>query len=420
MKKLTSLLLVLVLLLSLCACGGKQDTNAPAPEHEETFVTNTLVKDGVCNYTIVYENTKEALTLAGQVLRTLSGNFGVTVTMAKASDKTAADYEIVVGKARPSADKVAEQLRSELDFAMKVEEKSLILVAADTASYQYFTEYLNVIFAKTDDGQLVMDSDDNFVYSQTIPVDKNYIAYMRENGKNIKWQELFAFKEFKNADTTLPYRIYVPFNHSPDKKLPVLLNLHGAGLRGNDNTKHLSLLDTMLLQEDQQLADAIIICPQCPEGQQWVDTPWANGSYSVDHVSESNEIKAVMELLQQVMQEYSVDKNRVYVSGYSMGGFATWDLLMRHGDVFAAGVAMCGAGDPSKAEQLKDMPIWAIHGGKDPTVPVKGSQDMAQALESAAAADFHYTELPNNEHDVWNYTYQNAEIFTWLFSQKKA
>ena len=106
--------------------------------------------------------------------------------------------------------------------------------------------------------------------------------------------------------------------------------------------------------------------------------------------------------------------------GYSMGGYGTWNLLMNHPELFAAGVPMCGAGDPSKANVLKDIPVWAVHGALDPTVPVAGSRDMAAAIETAGAKDFHYTELPDAVHDVWNYTYGNAEIFTWLFNQKKA
>ena len=68
-----------------------------------------------------------------------------------------------------------------------------------------------------------------------------------------------------------------------------------------------------------------------------------------------------------------------------------------------AGIPMCGAGDPKQAETLKDIPIWAIHGAKDPTVPVQGSQNMATALENVGAEYFKYTELPDHEHDVWNY-----------------
>ena len=81
---------------------------------------------------------------------------------------------------------------------------------------------------------------------------------------------------------------------------------------------------------------------------------------------------------------------------------------------------MCGAGDPNKASAIKDIPVWAVHGALDPTVPVAGSRDMAAAMEAVGAKDFHYTEISDAEHNVWNYTYANAEILMWLFSQKKA
>lgn len=418
MKKLISLLLVFVMLLSLTACGNNSAQEQPNTEVEEPFVTNTLIKDGACSYTIVHDGTSETQNVAGTIYKALSANFGVSLSMASAKQSTS-EFEIVVGKARPSAETLAQTLRSEMDFAIKVEEKALVLVAADAMSYQYMAEYLaEEVFAATEDGQLVMDSDDNILYSKDIPVDKNYVTYMQEKGKNFKWQDLFAAKEYKNADTTLPYRIYVPFNYSEGKKLPVLVNLHGASHRGNDNTSQLAMLNHIILNEELEVTDAIIICPQCPEGEKWVDTSWGSGSYDMDSIPESNEQKAVVELVQQIMQEYPVDENRIYACGYSMGGYGTWNLLMRHGDLFAAGIPMCSAGDPSKAEQLKDIPIWAVHGAKDPTVPVQGSRDMAQALEGAP--NFHYTELADNEHDVWTYTYTNTEIFTWLFSQKKA
>ena len=92
---------------------------------------------------------------------------------------------------------------------------------------------------------------------------------------------------------------------------------------------------------------------------------------------------------------------------------------MLHPDVFAAGIPMCGAGDPTKAADMKDVAVWAVHGVKDPTVPVAGSRDMINALQAVGAPNVRYTELPDAEHDVWNYTYANQEIFTWLMNQKK-
>ena len=102
-----------------------------------------------------------------------------------------------------------------------------------------------------------------------------------------------------------------------------------------------------------------------------------------------------------------------------MGGYGVWNLLMRHPDLFAGGVAMCAAGDPTKAEVLVDIPVWAIHGAKDPTVPVSGSREMVEAIKAAGGSKVEYTELPNNEHDVWTYTYANYKIFLWLYEQVK-
>ena len=82
-------------------------------------------------------------------------------------------------------------------------------------------------------------------------------------------------------------------------------------------------------------------------------------------------------------------------------------------------LAFCGAGDPTNAARLANIPVWTVHGAKDPTVPVQGSRDMSEAMQGFPDADFRYTELPDNEHDVWNHTYTNQEIFSWLFSQSK-
>lgn len=197
------------------------------------------------------------------------------------------------------------------------------------------------------------------------------------------------------------------------------MNLHGAGNRGSDNKRHLLFINKPLSDPALSVDEAIILYPHCSPENKWVHTDWYAGSYDLDQIRESDELKAVLEILEQIKKNYSIDENRLYLTGYSMGGYGTWNLLMNHPDMFAAAVPMCGGGDPKKASVIKDIPIWAIHGAKDPIVPVSGSRDMAAALEAAGARDFHYTELPNVEHDAWNYTFNTPEIFRWLFSQRK-
>ena len=422
MKRLLSLLLIFVMVFAMVACGEDEavETTAATTEEPEAFVTTTILKDGASNFQIVYDNSFEAKELANRLQKVIRENFGVELPVATI-DSDAEAYEIVIGDARPIAEKTIAKLRGELDFAMKVEENTLVLCAADTLSYSYLGLYLErEVFAANDTKELTLDSDDNLYFSRSGLMDQNYIEYAFNAEESVTLEELFSFRIYENATTTLPYRIYIPFNYDSSKSYPLLVNLHGAGLRGNDNIQHLKFLDKLMFQTELPLDDAIIIAPQCPEGEKWVDTSWARGSYSISSVPESNELKAVVELVKELMQTYSVDEKRIYACGFSMGGYGTWDLLMRHSDLFCAGIPMCGAGDPTQASTLKNVGIWAVHGAKDPTVPVSGSRDMAQAMEAAGATKFYYTEHSEAEHDVWNSTYSSGMIFNWLFEQKKA
>jgi predicted peptidase len=122
-------------------------------------------------------------------------------------------------------------------------------------------------------------------------------------------------------------------------------------------------------------------------------------------------------LLYAIEDEFSTDDNRYYVTGLSMGGFGTWDLLMRYPEVFAAGVPICGGADPSYAEVLKDVPIYTVHSTDDPTVPVIGTQAMVKALKEAGSLLIFYEELEGFGHGVWNWTAEQADIWEWLFTQ---
>lgn len=425
MKRVTAFFLAAVfalLLLTGCGAGiGDAAETAVTTEEPEVFASATLIQGGVSDYVIVHDGTSDAKTFANALRTMIAGSFGVSLEVASAKDREESGCEIVVGEAREIAQKTLKKLIGEFDFALKVEQDKLVLCAKDALSYSYLSEYLKrEVLVKSDSNDLVLDSDDNIVYSGSSLTQSNYIDYWLEQNSYFPLSEIFAWKQYRNADTTLPYRIYIPFNYSPDKSYPLLVNLHGAGLRGSDNEKQLKFIDTLLKMPELPLDDAIIIFPQCPETDRWVDTDWSAGSYSTDAVAESDELKAVVELIGQLQGEYSIDENRIYACGFSMGGYGTWDLLARHSDLFCAGVAMCGAGDPSKADILKDIPIWAVHGAKDPTVPVSGSQDMVEAIKASGGEKINYTELADNEHDVWSYTYSSYEIFSWLFSQNKA
>ena len=241
----------------------------------------------------------------------------------------------------------------------------------------------------------------------------------RETPYNV--QEVFRKCEYTSDGYTLPYRLYIPKNYDCGEMYPLVLFLHGAGERGVDNEKQLEVgFKRMFEDVTSPIYDAIIVAPQCPEGAQWVMTPWANGNYVVDNVPESRELECVCGILDECRDTYNIDEDRVYVTGLSMGGFGTWDMLARHGSRFAAGIPVCGGGDPSRAKDLKRIPIWTFHGSSDDAVPVAGTRAMFSAIKKEGGEQIGYTEFDGAGHNVWDDVYSDRQVIDWLFAQSRA
>ena len=220
---------------------------------------------------------------------------------------------------------------------------------------------------------------------------------------------------FVNGEDILLYRLVLPEDYNSNNTYPLILFLHGAGERGSDNTKQ---RNNCVQNIANSAPNAIIVAPQCTEGNQWVDTPWSNVSYSTDTVAESNELQIVMMLLEKLKKEYSVDKDRIYVSGISMGGFGTWDLITRHPNTFAAAIPVCGGADSSKAEVVKDIPIYTFHGESDWDVPVAGTRAMVEAIKTAGGNKITYTEYAGRGHNIWDDAFATTGLFANLFKHK--
>ncbi len=222
-------------------------------------------------------------------------------------------------------------------------------------------------------------------------------------------------EHFVNGEDILLYRLVLPEDYDAKKTYPLILFLHGAGERGSDNTKQLN----NCVQNIASFApNAIIVAPQCTDGNQWVDTPWSNVSYSTDTVAESNELQMVMLLLDKIKKEYSVDSDRIYASGISMGGYGTWDLIVRHPNTFAAAIPVCGGADPTKAELVKDIPIYTFHGDSDFDVPVAGTRAMVDAIKNAGGNKITYTEYTGKGHNIWDDAFATTGLFDKLFNHK--
>lgn len=224
---------------------------------------------------------------------------------------------------------------------------------------------------------------------------------------------------YKDKDgNQLLYRIYTPENLSSDKKIPIIILLHGAGERGNDNKKQIAHGFKQIAQYSIQSNNpAIIIAPQCPKAQQWVNVKWNTKAHDMPE-KPSDSLKLAIELLNSKISTMPVDKNRVYITGLSMGGYGTWDAISRHPELFAAALPLCGGADTKQAPKLIKMPIWTVHGDKDGAIPVSRSRDIIKAIKDAGGKA-NYTEHPGVGHNVWSKTYSDKKILAWLFSQKK-
>ncbi|MCX6854329.1 MAG: dienelactone hydrolase family protein [Verrucomicrobia bacterium] len=126
----------------------------------------------------------------------------------------------------------------------------------------------------------------------------------------------------------------------------------------------------------------------------------------------------LMALIADLTSKLPIDLKRLYLTGSSMGGFGTWSLCAKYPNVFAAGVPLCGGGDPKKAESLKKVPMWVFHGDQDPMVPVERDRVAVAAVKEAGGLLIKYTEFPGVGHSLSGLVYPMPELHSWLFEQR--
>lgn len=201
-------------------------------------------------------------------------------------------------------------------------------------------------------------------------------------------------------------------------KIPLVFFLHGAGERGTNNVAQLLHGVTDLVRWlDAHEKGYRLIAGQVPAGKRWVEVNWAAKSHKMPE-EPSETMALLMEMLDLQLADPAVDASRVYVTGISMGGYGTWDLISRRPDVFAAALPVCGGGDTAQAPKIAKIPVWTFHGSADGAVPVCRSRDMVSALW-ANGSNAHYREYPDAGHGVWGVTYRDRSVLAWFFRQRK-
>lgn len=236
--------------------------------------------------------------------------------------------------------------------------------------------------------------------------------------------QTFQYKSHSNAtiaNYSMPYRLFVPSNYDPNKSYPLVLFLHGAGERGSDNELQVTANNGATRWAEaanQEAHPCFVVAPQCPGTKQWVNTNWLFGSYSIDNIPVSNEIRMVKDILDTLQTKYSIDASRLYITGLSMGGYGTWDFILRYPTLFKAAICMAGAGDPTKASRIATMPIWAFHSENDVAVPVSGSRNMVDAINALGFNNRlqFYSEYYNQGHSAINTALVEPNLVNWMFS----
>lgn len=255
----------------------------------------------------------------------------------------------------------------------------------------------------------------------------------------------FEYKTHTFNTTHISYRFYLP-SQKENELYPLIITLHGAGERGNDNEaqiKHHQLATVWVDSINQANHPCFVIAPQCPQNNKWVDADWNLNTFDFKGTPISNELAAVNDLIEIAINKYPIDKKRIYISGLSMGGFGTWYMLMKYPNLFAAAIPMSGAGDPKMACEIGHIPIWNFHGDIDKAVPVEGSRLMLEAISKCAgevlmitnpnsnkvleneeltqkimSSNVIYTEHKDRGHVIWKESYENSLVREWLFSKR--
>ncbi len=421
MKKALSLLFILLCVSALLvSCGDTADTGTEADTSADTSSdTGSEESKGISligsgeneNYQIIYDDAMSIYAACQDLKSAIYDAYSVNIFPQKSSATEISEREIIIGNTnRPESAQLLSEI-AEDEYAIKlINNKVVINSSTDRGIKGAIKEFISMYVSESNK-------------DLTVPSDLSIVKKSPSEMQTLSagWT-LKTYKASNNIN--LPYQIYIPNGLDADKEYPVLLFMHGLGSVGT-NGEHITQTVAQFVKNlpaSKYKDEVIIIAPQHPSGQKWVNVDYTKGTYSFDNTPISKYLAAAKELLDLSMQELPIDENRVYGYGNSMGAFATIYLAMTYPDLYAAIVPVAGGCDPTKAELIKDVPIWLFHGDADTTVPIIGSQTLYNNLKTLGAENAKLTVFPGIGHasqGCFVAAANNAEMMEWLFSQSK-
>src|SRR5262245_59556154 len=223
-------------------------------------------------------------------------------------------------------------------------------------------------------------------------------------------QNLKEYKKeiFGNGKHRVPYRILYPLDFDTSKKYPLLIFLHGAFEKGNDDEIQLNIGGRYFLADsNRKKFPAIVVFPQCPADDSWAyfeteldSTTGLAKKWNFPFYKKPTEIMLLVKQLVDSLATFPfVDKSRLYIGGLSQGGMGVYDFIARYPNTIAAGFPICGAGKISTASKFAHQTaLWIFHGKDDDIVPPSFSQQFYKKLKKLGA-DVKYSEYPGVKHN---------------------
>ncbi|MBA3649153.1 MAG: dienelactone hydrolase family protein [Chitinophagales bacterium] len=229
------------------------------------------------------------------------------------------------------------------------------------------------------------------------------------------------------GNDTLRYRILYPQNYLPQKKYPLIIFLHGSGESGIDNENQLVHGGDLFLKKDvREKFPALILFPQCPPDSSWsyyeteIDTATHNEKLNFPYNDQPAYPERMLKrLIDSLIETGIADKERIYLGGLSLGGFGTYDLLIRYPKYFAAAFPIAGACNLSlMVKKGRHIPIWIFHGTRDDVVDPSFDRTLYMKLKKKNK-ELRYTEYPDANHNSWDSAFAEPELLPWLFAHHR-
>jgi predicted peptidase len=213
----------------------------------------------------------------------------------------------------------------------------------------------------------------------------------------------------------MPYRLFVPPGYDSSKKYRLIFWFHGGSGRGSNNEAQISNENekgshVWTIPANQATFPAFVLAPQCPQNENWA-------SPELNEVG--GPLQLAMEILALVQKDYSIDPDRIYLAGQSMGGLGVWSLLQTYPELWAGAIVVSSYDNFTNLPAITRVPLWMFQSEMDMTVPVDLVRQMVRQIKKAGGTP-RYTEYHRIKNEAWDEAFGEAQLVPWLAAQKRS